>query len=39
MHDDLVDALMFANKARNEIQTKSMYIGTKQKIETGWGKF
>lgn len=37
-HDDLVDALMLANKARNEIQTKSIYIGTQQKVETQWGR-
>ena len=27
MHDDLVDAIMLANKARNEIKTNKMYIG------------
>jgi hypothetical protein len=38
MHDDLVDSLLLANKARNEIQTRSMYIGTQQKVESSWGK-
>jgi len=37
-HDDLVDALMLANKGRNEIQTKGIYIGTQQKVETQWGR-
>jgi hypothetical protein len=27
MNDDIVDSLMLANKARNEIQTNSIYIG------------
>jgi len=27
MHDDLVDALMLSNKARNEIKTNKIYIG------------
>ena len=26
IHDDLVDSLMLANKARNEIQSNKMYI-------------
>ena len=31
MHDDLVDAIMLANKARNEIKTNKMYISPAQK--------
>ena len=27
LHDDIVDAIMLANKARNEIKTNKMYIG------------
>jgi hypothetical protein len=31
MHDDLVDSLMLANKARSEIRTNQMYISPSQK--------
>jgi hypothetical protein len=27
IHDDIVDSIMLANKARNEIQTNKIYIG------------
>ena len=31
MHDDFVDAIMLANKARNEVRTNKMYISPAQK--------
>ena len=31
MHDDIVDSIMLANKARNEIRTNKMYISPAQK--------
>lgn len=31
LHDDIVDSLMLANKARNEIQSNKMYISPAQK--------
>ena len=36
--DDLVDCLLLANKARNEIQSKGIHIGVQQKVSTSWGK-
>jgi hypothetical protein len=31
LHDDIVDAIMLANKARNEIRSNKMYISPAQK--------
>ena len=38
MHDDLVDSLMLANKARSEIRTNQMYISPAQRaVKVGFG--